>query len=301
MLNGLINIKKEQDYTSNDVVAKLRGIVRQKKIGHTGTLDPQATGVLPVCLGNATKLCDYMTEKDKEYVATLRLGLTSDTQDIWGEIRSKADATGILLQQLEDAFTQVQERGEQVPPMYSAISIGGKRLYELAREGKVVERPARKVRIDAIRILSYDNPDAKICVQCGKGTYIRTICADAGELLGCGAVMTSLVRTKVGIFPLEKAHTLDEVERYRAEGRLEELLIPTDRILEEYPALHIRDAARKYLLNGNPLTKDSFADKIEIGNTCYRIYDTDGSFCALYKDGNPDGRLYPEQMFLPDR
>ncbi len=300
MLNGLINIKKEPDYTSNDVVAKLRGIVRQRKIGHTGTLDPQATGVLPVCLGNATKLCEFMTEKDKEYVATLRLGLTSDTQDIWGEV-TEHPSDKVSAQQLRDAFGQVQEKGEQVPPMYSAISIGGKRLYELAREGKVVERPARKVRIDAIEILSYDYPDATIRVSCGKGTYIRTICADAGELLGCGAVMTSLIRTKVGIFPLEEAYTLSQIENLRDEGHLDEILIPTDRILMQYPALHVCKQAEKYLFNGNPLTKDSFAEKDAISNGCYRIYDSEDTFLALYKEGREDGRLYPEQMFLPDR
>ncbi|MCR4587413.1 MAG: tRNA pseudouridine(55) synthase TruB [Lachnospiraceae bacterium] len=298
MLNGLINIKKEQDFTSNDVVAKLRGIVRQRKIGHTGTLDPQATGVLPVCLGNATKLCDFMTEKDKEYVATLRLGLISDTQDIWGEV-SEQKEVNVSPEQLRDALEQVKQKGEQVPPMYSAISIGGKRLYELAREGKVVERPARPVRIDAIEILSYEAPDAKIRVLCGKGTYIRTICADAGEILGCGAVMTSLVRTKVGIFPLEEAYTLSQVEQIRDEGRLEEILLPTDRILQQYPALHIREVARRYLYNGNPLTKESFRETVTEEGTCYRIYDTEDRFCALYK--GKEGRLFPEQMFLPEK
>ena len=199
MKSGIINVYKEKGFTSFDVVAKLRGILKTKKIGHTGTLDPDAEGVLPVCIGRATKVCDILTDKDKVYEAVLLLGVETDTQDTTGEILKKLP--------VEESESVVKEAilsfvGEyaQIPPMYSALKVNGKKLYELAREGKTVERKARNVQIFSIEILEMDLPRVRMSVHCSKGTYIRTLCHDIGQKLGCGGCMEKLLRTKAGIF-----------------------------------------------------------------------------------------------------
>lgn len=225
MLNGMIVIHKETGFTSHDVVAKMRGICKQKKIGHTGTLDPQATGVLPVCLGSGTKLCDMLTDKDKEYVAELRLGVETDTQDMTGQILRESSVT-VSEEEVREAVLHFQGDYDQVPPMYSALKVGGKKLYELARAGKEVERKARRVQILDIEILEMHLPVVKMRVACSKGTYIRTLCADIGERLGCGGAMQSLQRIRVGSFTLDGAVTLAELEKLRDENRLEEILFP---------------------------------------------------------------------------
>ena len=189
MYNGIINVYKEAGFTSHDVVAKLRGILRQKKIGHTGTLDPDAVGVLPVCLGSGTRLCDMLTDWNKEYIAQLRLGVTTDTQDLSGQVLTQASAESLDAlspAKVEEAIKSFQGKYEQIPPMYSALKVNGKKLYELAREGKEVERKARTVEITELEILESSLPVVKMRVVCSKGTYIRTLCHDIGALLGCG-------------------------------------------------------------------------------------------------------------------
>ena len=197
MIHGIINVYKEKGFTSHDVVAKLRGIVGQKKIGHTGTLDPDATGVLPVCLGKATKLCDLLTDKNKTYEAVLLLGKTTDTQDITGEVLEEKSTEALTEEKVREAIEGFIGDYEQIPPMYSALKVNGKKLYELAREGKVIERKARPVKILDIQILEIDLPKVRMEVSCSKGTYIRTLCHDIGEKLGCGGCMESLMRTRV--------------------------------------------------------------------------------------------------------
>ena len=186
MVHGILNVYKEKGYTSHDVVAKLRGIIGQKKIGHTGTLDPDAEGVLPVCLGKATRLCDLLTEKEKTYEAVLLLGRTTDTQDTTGETLAVSDTEHLTEEEVRRAVLSFQGTYPQVPPMYSALKVNGKKLYELAREGKTVERKPRMVTIYGIEILSADLPRVRMEVKCSKGTYIRTLCQDIGESLGCG-------------------------------------------------------------------------------------------------------------------
>ncbi len=181
MIHGIINVYKEKGFTSHDVVAKLRGIVGQKKIGHTGTLDPDATGVLPVCLGKATKLCDLLTDKNKTYEAVLLLGKTTDTQDITGEVLEEKSTEALTEEKVREAIEGFIGDYEQIPPMYSALKVNGKKLYELAREGKVIERKARPVKILDIQILEIDLPKVRMEVSCSKGTYIRTLCHDIGE------------------------------------------------------------------------------------------------------------------------
>ena len=199
MINGILNVYKEPGFTSHDVVAKLRGIIKQKKIGHTGTLDPQATGVLPVCLGKATKLCDMLTDTKKEYRASFCLGLKTDTEDIWGTVTEESEVN-VSKKQIEDAVFSFVGEYEQVPPMYSALKVGGKKLYELAREGKVIERKTRPVTIFEINDLRLDLPDIHMTVVCSKGTYIRSLGRDIGEKLECGACMTALERTAASGF-----------------------------------------------------------------------------------------------------
>ncbi|MDE5746745.1 MAG: tRNA pseudouridine(55) synthase TruB, partial [Acetatifactor sp.] len=240
MYHGIVIVHKEKGFTSHDVVAKMRGICGQKKIGHTGTLDPEATGVLPVCLGNGTRLCDMLTDRDKEYVALLRLGVETDTQDMTGTILARRPVEAGE-QQVRDAVLSFQGSYLQTPPMYSALKVNGKKLYELAREGKEVERQAREVQIEEIEILDMHLPTLQLRVVCSKGTYIRTLCADIGQKLGCGGAMESLVRTRVGEFSLKDALTLGQLQELKAQGRLSEAVSPVESVFLSCPVLHVRE------------------------------------------------------------
>ena len=287
-MNGILNIYKEAGYTSFDVVAKLRGILHEKKIGHTGTLDPAATGVLPVCVGNTTKVCGLLTDKDKEYEAVLQLGLTSDTQDATGRILSDhSDRLGTLTEdRVREAIMGFIGDYEQIPPMYSALKVGGKKLCDLAREGIEVERKARLVHIYDIGIKDMELPYVTMRVHCSKGTYIRTLCADIGERLGVGGLMKSLVRTRVSCFSLEQALTLAQVEEHRDCGTLDEILMPVDGVFFEYPTLHVEKEAEKRLKNGNRLTETDFTDLTDqivlTADMRFRVYDQDGRFYGIY-------------------
>ena len=212
MVNGIINVYKEKGYTSFDVVAKLRGIFKQKKIGHTGTLDPDAEGVLPVCLGKATKVCDLLTDKSKEYEAVLLLGKVTDTQDITGTVLEEKDVK-VTEEAVRETVLSFVGDYMQIPPMYSALKVNGKKLCDLAREGKTVERQARPVKILTIDILDVTLPRVRMRVHCSKGTYIRTLCQDIGEKLGCGGCMESLLRTQVSEFLLKDALKIGEIEQ----------------------------------------------------------------------------------------
>ena len=223
--NGILNVYKEQGYTSHDVVAKLRGILKQKKIGHTGTLDPAAEGVLPVCLGKATKVCELLTDKDKTYQAVLHLGVVTDTQDMTGEILEQKDAA-VSEAEVREAILGFVGEYAQVPPMYSALKVNGKKLCDLAREGKTVERKARKIKILEITIDQIALPFVTMTVTCSKGTYIRTLCHDIGEKLGCGGCMESLLRTRVSSFTLKDSLKLPEIEKLQESGKIEQILMP---------------------------------------------------------------------------
>ncbi|MBR1930577.1 MAG: tRNA pseudouridine(55) synthase TruB [Lachnospiraceae bacterium] len=301
MLNGIIVIEKEAGFTSHDVVAKMRGICRQKKIGHTGTLDPAATGVLPVCLGSATKLCDMLTQKDKEYVAELLLGVETDTQDTTGCVLTEHEVVAT-----EDEIRRVilgfQGTYAQVPPMYSALKVDGKKLYELARAGKEVERKAREVQIHEIEILEMKLPVVKLRVACSKGTYIRTLCADIGEKLGCGGTMQSLRRTRVGGYRLQEAVTLEKLEQLRDEDRLKEVLIPVDSAFSTHPALHVRTEWRKLLDNGNAFYASQTVEQhtYQTGEWV-RVYWEDGKFAGVYayeasRKWYKPVKMFPEQI-----
>ena len=284
MIHGIINVYKEKGFTSHDVVAKLRGIVGQKKIGHTGTLDPDATGVLPVCLGKATKLCDLLTDKNKTYEAVLLLGKTTDTQDITGEVLEEKSTEALTEEKVREAIEGFIGDYEQIPPMYSALKVNGKKLYELAREGKVIERKARPVKILDIQILEIDLPKVRMEVSCSKGTYIRTLCHDIAEKLGCGGCMESLIRTRVSTFRIEDAKTLDEIETLKQEGKLAELLVPIDAMFPFYPKITVKDDWKAFAKNGNPLDLKMLKEACgQDEETQVRLYDESGKFIAIYQ------------------
>ena len=294
MVNGIINVYKEKGYTSFDVVAKLRGIFHQKKIGHTGTLDPDAQGVLPVCLGKATRVCDLLTDKDKVYKAVLLLGQETDTQDISGQVLNQAKVN-VTEQAVYDAISQFIGRQKQVPPMYSALKVNGKKLYELAREGKTVERKPRPVHFYEIEILDISFPLVRFRVTCSKGTYIRTLCHDIGEKLGCGAAMESLLRTKVGRFTLDDAITLAQTEEAVQEGTIESKILGIEEILAEYPRVCCTKEGDRLLANGNPLVQ-ALVDAQE-KNGWIRMCSSEGSFAGVYQWDEKRNRYFPVKMF----
>ena len=282
MINGVINIYKERGFTSHDVVAKLRGILKQKKIGHTGTLDPDAEGVLPVCLGKGTRLCDMLTDHSKVYEAVLLLGQSTDTQDVSGNVLQEAPVD-VSEEKVREAIMSFVGPYDQIPPMYSALKVNGKKLYELARAGKEVERQARHVDLPSIEILEIRLPVVKFRVECSKGTYIRSLCADIGGKLGCGGTMQSLVRTRVGEFRLADALTLAQLQELRDTDRLEEALLPTDRIFADFHAVHVEEKWRKLIDNGNAFYPGQTMEQTTYpAGEWVRVYREDDSFVGIY-------------------
>ena len=259
MIHGVINVYKEQGFTSHDVVAKLRGIVGQKKIGHTGTLDPDAVGVLPVCLGRATKLCDMLTDKDKVYEAVMLLGVETDTQDTTGQILKSSETDELTEEQVRAAVLDFVGDYNQVPPMYSALKINGKKLYELAREGKIVERAARRVQIFDIEILSIALPRVTMKVHCSKGTYIRTLCHDIGQKLGCGAI---------------------------------------DQMFADYPSIIVSGEAARLAYNGNGIKdRDVRKDENILDEAYVRVYDDVEDFIGVYQYHEKEREYRIRKMF----
>lgn len=304
-MNGIINVYKEKGYTSHDVVAKLRGILHKKKIGHTGTLDPDATGVLPVCVGKATKVCDLLTDRDKTYKAVVKLGVTTDTLDLTGEILSeqKVSVTEEDLQRILPEFT-----GEimQIPPMYSAIKMNGKKLYELARKGQEIERKARPVTIHSLTLTDVNLQEQEFSIEvcCSKGTYIRSLCADMGERLGCGAAMKSLLRTRVGEFRLENAVTLSEIEERMENQGASSFLQPIDSVFSKYGKLIVKESGMKMLKNGNKLelSQGIVCEGERIGKSgeadrYFRTYGADGEFYAIYRLDGREKNYHIVKMF----
>ena len=297
MIHGIINVYKEKGYTSHDVVAKLRGIAGQKKIGHTGTLDPDAEGVLPVCLGKATKVCELLTDKDKTYRAVLFLGQTTDTQDASGTVLETSDVSNLNEVQVTEAVQSFVGEYAQIPPMYSALKVGGKKLYELAREGKTVERKARNVMIHSIKILRVDLPRVEMEVSCSKGTYIRTLCHDIGEKLGVGGCMESLLRVQVGRFVLADSLRLSEIQKAKEDGNLEKILQPIDSVFEQYRAVQIRPDQEKRLQNGNSFRMPDRLQNYD-DQEMVRVYDSNGHFAAVYWYVEKDHEFRIVKMFL---
>ena len=289
MINGIVNIYKEKGYTSHDVVAVLRKVVGQKKIGHTGT----------VCLGRATKVCELLTDHDKTYEALLLLGKMTDTQDISGEVLEERDPGDLTEEEVRSCIESFIGEYDQIPPMYSALKVNGKKLYELAREGKTVERKSRRVQIHGIRILEMNLPHVRMKVDCSKGTYIRTLCHDIGEKLQVGGCMEELERTKVGRFLKEDAVTLDEVRQKMEQGEGAELFTPLDQIFAELPAVTVTDAKAWMSYNGNDLPERFLLEKEEwTDGQEVRVYDSRKNFIGLYQYRAPKKLFHIKKMFL---
>lgn len=302
MYNGIMNVYKEAGFTSHDVVAKLRGICKQKKIGHTGTLDPDAVGVLPVCFGSGTKLCDMLTDWDKEYIATLRLGVDTDTQDLTGQVLFQADGetlAALTQEQVRESLLSFCGDYAQIPPMYSALKVNGKKLYELARAGKEVERKPRTVQIRELEILDMRLPVVRFRVVCSKGTYIRTLCHDIGEKLGCGGAMASLTRSRVGIFGIEEALRLSEIEKLRDENKISDVIISPDAVFGECREVRVTKAVCRLLENGNKIPAGMLADSALLREQeRLRMYDEAGRFYGIYQYHAGEKEARPVKMFL---
>lgn len=297
MYNGIINVYKEAGFTSHDVIAKLRGILKQKKIGHTGTLDPDATGVLPVCLGNGTRLSDMLTDTDKTYRAEFVLGKVTDTQDISGKVikESRVEVTEKEVVCAINSFIGVYS---QIPPMYSAIKQEGRKLYELAREGKEVVREPREVVIHGITIEAIALPNITITADCSKGTYIRTLCHDIGERLGCGACMTSLVRTKAGIFTIDESLNLAEIQNLSDEGKLAEKIILPDKMFPELKKCNMTNEGDRAVHNGNPFVERETVEGSALPkDEPLLVYDSEGVFIGIFSFRTNKRMFFPDKMF----
>ncbi|MDK9709566.1 tRNA pseudouridine(55) synthase TruB [Acidaminobacter sp.] len=297
-MNGILNVYKPSGMTSHDVVAILRRLTRMKRIGHTGTLDPMATGVLPVCLGKATRIVEFLSSEDKAYRCEMSLGKVSDTQDIWGEVT----LTGGPLPTTEafrDALMSMVGEIRQIPPMYSAVKVGGRKLYELAREGIEIEREARIRWIRSIEILALDQDQgsAVFNVVCSKGTYIRTLCHDVGQKLGCGAVMTALERTASGTFTLENAITLEALETMD-KSAIEAALHSIDAPFKHLPSIQVDERVGRLLINGVRTDLTPMTQKLESADVNqFRIYQ--GSvFIGLGTFQGPDGKPTLEKLLM---
>ncbi len=276
-LNGIINVSKPAGMTSHDVVARLRRILNTRKIGHTGTLDPDALGVLPICVGKATKAADMLTANDKQYLAEVTLGSATDTQDSSGKVIKSAEVN-VTDKDIAESVKKFTGDISQIPPMYSAVKIGGKKLYELARENKTVERKPRKIHISRIEITAFnlENNRFDMRVDCSKGTYIRTLINDIGEDLGCYAHMSGLTRTRSGSFELKDAYTLEDIETMFSAADTS-FLIPADKVFEEYESIKLYDRAAQMVRNGVRVR----APKTARDGGIYRVYGDGGEFLTI--------------------
>lgn len=291
MMNGILCVNKPQDFTSFDVVAKLRGILGMKRLGHAGTLDPMATGVLPVFVGTATKVCDIMPDNSKSYRAGFRLGQTSDTQDITGKILTVSDKS-VSRDNILEVLPEFTGKIMQLPPMYSAVQVNGKRLYDLARQGMEVERQPREIEVNSLKLSGYDEEtrEGTLEIDCGKGTYIRTIIHDIGVRLGCGGIMTSLVRTSASGFTLDNCYTFQQIQQARDENHLENLILPVERVFRKLPALRLNEHQTRLYRNGVKLDL-SRIHSIKRDCDLYSVYGFDGAFIGTAAAEHENGIL----------
>lgn len=304
-MDGILNIYKEKGYTSHDVVAKLRGILHMKRIGHTGTLDPDACGVLPVCIGRATSLCEYLTDKNKEYIAVVHLGIVTDTLDISGNILEQNDSN-CTKEQIEKVLEMFKGDIMQVPPMYSAIKVNGKKLYELARKGKNIERKPRKVIINSIELLSFDKEKQHFTIKANvsKGTYIRSLCDDIGKKLGPGACMGELIRTRSGIYGIEDSITLDELSKFDT-ASIEEKIMSIESVFD-MKCMKCLPEYDKLIINGNAISINKLTEFtvksdnafLVTGQDDICVYLSDERFAAIYRYDYSIKMYKPLKMFI---
>lgn len=299
-LEGILAVHKPAGWTSHDVVAKVRGIVRMKRIGHTGTLDPEVTGVLPLCLGRATRVVEYLQELPKEYHAVLRLGYSTDTEDITGSVIETADEVHVTKDEAIEALQSFTGLISQIPPMYSAVKINGKRLYELAREGKTVERKSRTVTIHEIEMTDFDAEgdytDISFRVLCSKGTYIRTLCVDIGRKLGLPSVMVKLERTVSAGIAEQQCLTLEQIEQFMKDGTLHTRLIPVDQAIHYLPQHTVSEEKTDAALQGQRLSSKAVEPAVDSSEPI-RLYDIKGNFLGIYKRQEETGAIVPVKVF----
>lgn len=298
-LEGVLAVYKPAGFTSHDVVAKARRLLGMKRIGHAGTLDPQVTGVLPLCLGRATRIVEYIQELPKEYIATLRLGMSSDTEDLTGTVTETADEIRVTEEEVRRTLESFKGIISQTPPMYSAVKVGGKRLYELAREGKTVERKSREVEIYEIEMLGMvwngRFPDITFRVLCSKGTYIRTLCVDIGHALSLPGVMVKLERTMSAGIRTDRCLSFEEIGERKANGTLQEFLIPADEAISHFPAHTVADEKKAAALQGQRLATRFVSPYVQV-NGPIRLYDLQGSFLGIY-EREEGGLITPVKVF----
>lgn len=287
-MNGIILVDKPEDWTSHDVVSKLRGILHEKRIGHSGTLDPMATGLLVVFVGRATRAVEFAEADSKEYIAGLRLGTVTDTQDITGNVLKKVDIIPSV-DEVKAVLGRFKGEQSQIPPMYSAIKVGGKKLYELARRGETVERKPRKIFIHELELIGERDGDLLLRVKCSKGTYIRTLCDDIGKALGCGACMSYLRRTRAGVFSVENAHSLEEIQNLSDSNELNSVLIEVHTLFSDKEKLKVSKRDEIKLRNGNIIPTKA-ADGV------YRAFSESGEFLLLGEAA--DGSLKTVKSFF---
>lgn len=299
---GILPVFKPAGFTSHDVVAKTRGILGMKRIGHTGTLDPAVTGVLPLCLGRATRMVEYLQELPKQYEATLVLGIATDTEDMSGTVTEKVNEVNVTQKQIEDVIASFIGTISQIPPMYSALKQDGKRLYELARQGKVVERKPREVIIHQLELISVnleqEQPTITFSVLCSKGTYIRTLCVDIGQALGVPAVMSDLKRTMSSGISLHKCLTFDDIVRYTKEGTLQDRLLSVDEAVDYLPAYTITEMTMKRAMQGQTIDPQYLTPSIEEGVELLRLYGPDQQFLGIFRLEENRG-IRPVKVFHP--
>jgi tRNA pseudouridine55 synthase len=292
--NGILNVNKPCGPTSFDIVASIRRICGEKRVGHAGTLDPAASGVLPVCLGQATRVAEYIHNFSKEYVAGIMLGATTDTLDAKGSVTSRSDPGGITPGQVQQALQGFLGEISQVPPAYSAVKIKGRQSYKLARAGISVPLEPRRVTVNSIDILSFASPYIKVRIQCSTGTYIRSIAGDLGAVLGCGAYLHDLVRTVYGPYRIEEALSPDDINKAVASGDISSMLYPVDHPIKSWQKQVLDDEKSAAALSGTALALEDAG--LDIGQLL-ACYDRNGRFLAIFKFDQASGLWRPEKVF----
>ncbi|TCM98851.1 tRNA pseudouridine55 synthase [Paenibacillus sp. BK033] len=299
-MDGIIAVWKPAGWTSHDVVAKVRRIVRMKRIGHAGTLDPMVTGVLPLCLGRSTRVVEYLQERPKAYEAVIQLGTATDTEDLTGTVLEEQTGIKVTREQVQRVLQSFVGEIDQVPPMFSAVKVDGKRLYELAREGKTVERKSRKVTIHRIDLLNADldadKPRFAFSVICSKGTYIRTLCVDIGRALGVPAAMAELTRTMSGGITREQCVTLEELEELQAAGRLEEKLLPSDIAIDHLQRVQANASVTEMALRGQKIPYNRMAASFD-SSSLVRLYGENDAFIGIFEADDQALALKPVKVF----
>ncbi|WMJ23013.1 tRNA pseudouridine(55) synthase TruB [Paludicola sp. MB14-C6] len=295
-MNGILCINKPQEYTSFDVVARIRGMTKTKRVGHSGTLDPLATGVLPIFIGNATKACDMLPNDDKSYIAEFEFGFKTDTLDISGEVLETFEKK-ISKEEIIEKLNHFRGDIQQIPPMYSAVRVNGQRLYDIARQGREIEREPRSVTIFKLELMDFDKATqkGKLEIACSKGTYIRSIISDLGELLGTGGTMTALCRDKACGFSLDDCITLEQAQDYTTNGTIEQQLLPVDRLFYHLPKIQLNEIQSIKFKNGVKLDLNRVIYKNI--DTLHRVYDNEKVFLGLASLDKEDMALVIEKMF----